>query len=351
MISLLLGLAGALVRLGFGFPAATPNLVAFHGPLMVCGFLGTLISLERAVGIGRSWAISAPLATGVGALSLGGAPGPAGLIGILLGSVVLLATLVVGYRIQPGWSPATLAAGAASWMAGNALWLAGAGISRAVPFWMTFLVLTIAGERLELSRVLQPPPLARFAFGLAAALILAGAAGSIVRGDSGLQLLGAGFVALAAWLATFDIARRSIRKPGLTRFIAVCLLSSFVWLAASGVLLLVFGVPVAGPHYDAILHALFLGFVVAMIFGHAPIIFPAVLARPMRFLPAFYVHLGLLHATLSMRVAGDLAGISVAVRWGGLLNVVTMLVFLANTVIAIATAAGVGAQDALRSGP
>ncbi|HME69218.1 MAG TPA: hypothetical protein VKM54_05050 [Myxococcota bacterium] len=60
MLSLVLGLAGALIRLGFAFPAATPELVAFHGPLMVCGFLGTLISLERAVGIGRGWALSAP---------------------------------------------------------------------------------------------------------------------------------------------------------------------------------------------------------------------------------------------------------------------------------------------------
>jgi hypothetical protein len=350
MLSLLLGLAGALVRLGYAFPAATPEFVAFHGPLMVCGFLGTLISLERAVGIGRRWAISAPLTTGVGALSLGVVSGPAGLLGILVGSVVLLATLVVGYGIQPGWSAATLVAGAVSWMVGNALWLAGLGIPRAVPFWMTFLVLTIAGERLELSRVLQPPPLARIGFGLAIALILAGAVGSTVQSDPALRLLGAGLVALTAWLAIHDIARRSVGKPGLTRFIAVCLLSSYVWLAVSGVLILVCGVPVAGPRYDAILHALFLGFVMAMIFGHAPIIFPALLARPMRFLPAFYVHLGLLHATLSMRVAGDLVGAPAVVRWGGLLNVVTLLVFIANTVVAVATAAGVRAHEALRSG-
>jgi hypothetical protein len=215
---------------------------------------------------------------------------------------------------------------------------------------MAFLVLTIAGERLELSRVLQPRPSARIAFGLAAALILAGAAGSIVLRDSALGLFGAGLVALAAWLAVHDIARRSVHKPGLTRFIAVCLLSSYVWLAVSGALVLLFGVPAAGPRYDAILHALFLGFVMAMIFGHAPIIFPALLARPMRFLPAFYVHLGLLHATLLMRVLGDLAGAPVAVRLAGLLNVVTLLVFVANTVVAVAMASGVRAQRALRPG-
>jgi len=338
MLSLFLGLAGSLVRLGFAFPAATPELVAFHGPLMVCGFLGTLISLERAVGLGRRWAISAPLATALGSLSLGVAPGAAGLSGILLGSGVLVATLIAGYRIQPSWSAATLAAGAVWWMLGNVVWLAGLGIPRAIPFWMAFLVLTIAGERLELSRVLQPSPLARFAFGLATALILAGAAASMALSSVALRLLGTGLVALTVWLAIHDIARRSLRKPGLPRFIAVCLLSSFVWLAVSGVLILIFGVPAAGPSYDAILHALFLGFIMAMIFGHAPIIFPVLLARPMRFLPAFYVHLGLLHATLSVRIVGDLAGAPEAVRWGGLLNVVTVLVFVANTVVAVATA-------------
>jgi hypothetical protein len=31
-------------------------------------------------------------------------------------------------------------------------------------------------------------------------------------------------------LATFDIARRTVRQSGVTRFIAVCLLSGYVWL-------------------------------------------------------------------------------------------------------------------------
>jgi len=228
--------------------------------------------------------------------------------------------------------------------------LAGLGIPRAVPLWMAFLVLTIAGERLELSRVLEPPRSARIAFGLAAALVLGGAVGSVVASASALRLFGAGLIALTAWLAVHDIARRSVRKPGLAGFIALCLLSSYLWLAVSGLLTLVFEPSAAGPRYDAILHALFLGFVMAMIFGHAPIIFPALLARPMRFLPSFYVHWGLLHATLLVRVIGDLAGAPAAVRWGGLLNVVTLLVFVANTGIAVATARSGRAQEALRPG-
>jgi hypothetical protein len=33
-------------------------------------------------------------------------------------------------------------------------------------------------------------------------------------------------------------------------------------------------------HYDITLHAVFLGFVFAMIFAHAPVIFPLVFRRP-----------------------------------------------------------------------
>ena len=69
----------------------------------------------------------------------------------------------------------------------------------------------------------------------------------------------------------------------------------------------------------------------AMIFGHAPIIFPAVLGVPVAFSRAFYVHLVLLHVSLSARIAGDLAGWGELRRWGGLLNALVVVLFLANT--------------------
>jgi hypothetical protein len=87
-------------------------------------------------------------------------------------------------------------------------------------------------------------------------------------------------LALALWLLRYDIARYTVRKTGLTRFIAVCLLSGYIWLGLSGLLALRFGGVTAGFQYDALLHTLFVGFVISMIFGHAPIIFPAVLGKP-----------------------------------------------------------------------
>ena len=34
---------------------AWPEWISLHGPLMVGGFLGTLIALERAVGLEKKW--------------------------------------------------------------------------------------------------------------------------------------------------------------------------------------------------------------------------------------------------------------------------------------------------------
>jgi hypothetical protein len=42
--------------------------------------------------------------------------------------------------------------------------------------------------------------------------------------------------------------------------------------------------------YDAMLHAVFLGFVISMVFAHASVIFPAVLGLPFEYRPAFYLH-------------------------------------------------------------
>jgi hypothetical protein len=94
------------------------------------------------------------------------------------------------------------------------------------------------------------------------------------------------------------------------------------------------GVP-AGPVYDAILHSIFLGFVFAMIFGHAPLIFPSVLERPMAYLPAFYLPLISLHLSLILRVIGDLFDVIPLRQWGGLLNGVTLLLFLGITGMAL----------------
>jgi hypothetical protein len=143
-------------------------------------------------------------------------------------------------------------------------------------------------------------------------------------------------LALGVWLLRFDIARRTIRQKGLTRFIAACLLPGYVWLIVSGLLWLTYGSHyVAGPIYDAMLHTIFLGFVFSMIFGHAPVIVPAVLGAKVPYSPVFYSYLILLHVSLVMRVAGDLLWQMPLRRWGGLLNEVAVVLFLVITAVAV----------------
>ena len=320
---------------------------------MVSGFLGTLISLERAVALRQNRRYLRPetvqvsfdtrlyylppLLAGAGSMALLlGLPPLVGRGAITLGAAGLSFIFLAIYRSWPDAATITMAAGAAAWLAGNLLWLAGQPLVRAVPWWAGFLVLTIVGERLELARVLLLGKGARRFFALAVAIFVAGLLLSLAPAhalfDAGLRLGGLGLLLLALWLWRHDLARRTIRRRGLTRFIAACLLPGYGWLAVGGLLWLWSGATaLAGPTYDAMLHTIFLGFVFSMIFGHAPVIIPAVLRVPVSYRPVFYVHLLLLHLSLAVRVAGDLMLMPALRHWGGLFNVVAILLFLVVT--------------------
>jgi hypothetical protein len=55
----------------------------------------------------------------------------------------------------------------------------------------------------------------------------------------------------------------------------------------------------------------------------------------MPFRPAFYAHLIVLQAGLIWRVVADLSFNWPLRQWGGLLNVIAILLFLANTLLSI----------------
>jgi hypothetical protein len=53
---------------------------------------------------------------------------------------------------------------------------------------------------------------------------------------------------------------------------------------------------------------------------------------PLPYRPSFYLHVGVLHLSLIVRVVGDLVDVLGRWRgWGGLLNAVALLLFMANT--------------------
>jgi hypothetical protein len=221
---------------------------------------------------------------------------------------------------------------------------AGRPVVDAVPALGALLILTVAGERLELARLGMLTPARARTFIAAAGLFGVGVVLAAWLPDLGIRVGGLGLLALAAWLARYDIARRTVRLPGVTRFIALCLLAGYAWLAVGGATWVAFGASAPALAHDAMLHALFLGFVISMVYGHAPVILPSVLRIPLPYRPWFYGHLVLLHAGLVVRVlVGDILGLQGAWQVGGVLTVTSMLVF----VVASASAA-IGATRQLR---
>lgn len=342
LVSLLAGLWGGLLLLGLPVPTLVAPTAADHGPLMALGFLGTVISLERAVALGRGWAFAAPSLAGAGSLALLVSLPP--IIGQLLlcaAAIVLVVVYLVVHRIQPALHLTVMAAGALCWYIATVLWLAGLTLPRLVPWIAGFLVLTIIGERLELARVamLTRTSVRRFQLGavlLGVGLVLSALPGTL--GTAGVRTAGAGMVALALWGAAHDVARRTVKIPGVTRFMAVCLLAGYVWLFIGGTIWLVAGNLGDGiGTYDAALHAVFLGFVMSMIFGHAPVIVPAVLRVRLPFAPWFYGHVALLHVSLLIRVVlGDAARLDLWWRIGGVGTELAVLAFLAASATAVA---------------
>jgi hypothetical protein len=335
-ISLIAGLIAGEGRLGW--PGPSVDLMLAHGPLMVCGFFGTVIGLERAVALGRPWGYAAPAFTALGGLMLMAGATAAAAVAVTLGSLMFALLAAAVLRRQLEIFTGVLALGALCWLAGNLVWLGGRPVSEAVPLWAAFLVLTIAGERLELSRFMPPwrwrvPTLLP-----ALALVLAGAVLPVFGVAAGWMPFGLGMIILVAWCVRNDVVRRTIRQPGLTRYVAVCLLSGYAWLAVAGVLALSLSVGETGPHYDATLHTLFVGFVFSMVFGHAPVILPAVMRVAVPYKGYFYGPLALLHASLLLRLVGDLSGIHTLRQWGGMANAVAIVAFLATMAVTVARA-------------
>lgn len=206
-----------------------------------------------------------------------------------LGAAVFCIASMVIFARQPSLEMGALLAGGLAWLAGNILLFAGLA---AVPWWIAFFALTIGGERLELSRYLKRGPWVRRSFLLLAA--------GLLFSPLMPRIMGAVLVLLALWLFAFDLARITVKQTKLPRYVAVCLLAGYFWLAIGGALM------AATVGYDAALHAIFVGFVFSMVFGHAPVILPAVLRVRFPYHPALFAPLVLLHASLAVRVLGGL---------------------------------------------
>jgi hypothetical protein len=331
LISLLAGLATGLARLGISAPGIYQSVSGLHSAFMISAFFGTLIGLERAVATRYWWAYLAPLMSGLAGLLLliltqGNSVAP--LLLTIASAIFTLVSVMIVLK-QPALFTITLWLAATLWFCGNCLWFWSNNLWGSIPFGLSFLVLTIAGERLELTRFMKPRPLARKLFIGLMLLITVGSVRSALSGFGENDLLGLGFAGLAIWLLNFDIARKTIRQAGITRFVAACLLSGYLWLLVGGILLTtMMNTSLGSYQLDAAIHSIALGFIVSMVIGHAPIIFPAIMRVAIPYSDRMYVPLVLLHLSVAIRFSGDLLADQTIRSLGGSLNVLAMAVFM-----------------------
>lgn len=341
-LALLTGMDAGLTLAGVPAPVGSARLAELHGPLMVLGFLGTVIALERATALRAAWGFLAPGLCAAGALALVVLPAPlAGRLLLAQGLLTLALVYAALWRRNRDVTIAVEGLGAVLALAA-ALLLTRVEVAAVLPLLVGFVVLTIAAERVELARLAMPSGAGDRVAVLAGVVALAAAtvvavAGSPVVGSIAWRALGLGLLLLTFWLVRHDVARRMINATGLPRFAATALLAGYVWLALAGLLLLLLGRP-GGQVYDVVVHATFLGFAMSMILAHAPVILPAVLRVRLPYHRAMWVPLILLHLTLAGRVLSlALVGIGLQTLpvWQLALlgNVAALILFLLISVV------------------
>ena len=318
VFNLLAGLCGGLMRIGSAPPhLAAPN--AWHGALMVCGFFGTLISLERAVAVRRRWGALAPLGAAAGGVALlaGQVPLAWALWG--LAAAVLLALYALTLRVR--WTPhgGVEAAGALAWGLGTVAAAAGAPPAASLIGWCAFLLLTIVGERRELSQFVRLGAGARWAFNASAGAVMVAVAAAWAAPHAAVRLWWAACCALAVWLLARDFAPRQWRAPQWRGHVAQALTVGYAWLLVAG------AAGLAGAASDptlqtldgTALHALLLGFVFAMVFGHAPIMLPALAGITPGYVPWARAAVWVLAASIVLRFGATHAGWAPGRAWAG----------------------------------
>lgn len=333
--ALLAGIVGGLLRAGtldvaLAGTAPFGDAVVAHASLMICAFFGAVIGIERAVALKRTWAFLAPVLAGAGGVAalLGGHAASKWLFAAA--AAVFVAVNIAVVARQRAAHTALLLVAALAWLAGSALQLVQPAAAASVAWWFGFLVITIAAERLELTRLMPRRRGSGSILVAGVAGLVIGAALSVFVPAWGGAFVGISLLLLAGWGLAFDIARRTIATKGPSRYMAACLLAGYGWLGIGGIAWIATSLGVGGAH-DAAMHAIGLGFVFDMVMAHALVILPAVAKIRLVYRPVFYVGFGLMQVSLVLRLFGAPLDASLKAVGAGL-NALAILAFVATVV-------------------
>lgn len=329
-LSLLTGIWTGWIRLGWNFPL-TQNM-GDHGSIMVGGFIGTLICVERTSNFKSRIAFIIPLLNSLSIVFFLLKIPEIAYWMLVAGSIGLAVIYFLLYTKFSELHLMIMTAGALCYLIGNAILIKTLFYPAAVMWWIAFLYFTILGERLELSRYLNISSRQKIILTVLLTIFIAGIL--MPFHSSGGFVLALSFISSAIWLFKFDMARKSLKAEGQHYYSGIVLLTGYTWLIISG-LFLIYGM-YGGLFYDPALHSFFLGFVFSMIFAHAPIILPGVLKLQINiFSKSLYLWFILLQISLLARIAGSLFLIPEVKMWGGLFNGITILGFLLNMIMIV----------------
>ncbi|MBI0126686.1 multicopper oxidase domain-containing protein [Bifidobacterium sp. W8101] len=351
-LAALLGLVAALIRADLIHPSGRVPLADLHGGLMVYGFLGAAIGLERAVayrsgGSGKpAWGFLAPALGLLGSLlcllsllasSCGAAPAwvKVELIGGIpwtLSMLVLTAIYSAIWRRQPSAEVIIQVLGSLVGLVGAAGWVAGLDAAVLAPTWLFFLVLTIVGERVELARaVFSDVRLESGILGLSLLAVLMLPVQAMAP-SVGYPLLGLSLGLLLLVMASHDVAKGTFRHGGLPGFMGTCMLSAYAWGLLAALIWMV--APLDSSTYwgDMALHALAVGFIMTMVIAHVCMIVPSVIRRPLPFHPLLWGAWALMQVGLLIRLLGAIRLYTPLWKAGNLLNVLGILSMMLTVV-------------------
>lgn len=327
MTGLVAGVMAGLQRLGWT-QASTP-VMADHGAIMVGGFLGTLITLEKIVPLGRKALYLIPAVSSCSVLFFFLDQNILACACLIIASISLALVFFSYWMRERDAAYAIMSIGAVCWFIGNFFLAETRFYPAAIPWWIAFALLVIVAERLELMKFLPVTNQQKKQLILLLSIYVA----SCVFSFHGPGTYGAAlaFAGIALWLMRHDVVGINLKKQGLARYVGVALVSGYVSLLITALFMVLN--PDAPLSYDVVVHGIFIGFVFSMIFAHGPIILPGVLGIHVKpYHPLFYLWLVLLHTSWLGRAVADIM-LDLSIRkYSGLVSTIAILGYFASLV-------------------
>jgi hypothetical protein len=328
MFCLLAGLWSGLTRIGWN--TALIPITPHHGAIMVGGFLGTLITLEKIIPLKRKILLLIPAFNALSVVFFFCGQPKVSFYILVVSSASLVIVFLHYFRIQRSSIYFLMMTGAMCWLTGNILLLTKLFYPLAFPWWTAFALFIIAAERLELMKFL---PVTKANKNMLVILLLTFIVGTLFSfHGTGNLICGLSLVGASLWLMRNDVIALNMKKSGLPVFVAFSLFAGYTALLLTGVFF--FSLSDQWLTYDAVVHAFFLGFVFSMIFAHGPIILPGILGIAITpFSKILYLWLVLLQTSWLVRVFADVFLAVETRKLSGALSAISILGYFVTMVI------------------